>query len=69
MREHWRKVVLFAFLIAFAWLVWPTPYRYHQLGPVTVRENRFTGKLERLHVIQVAQKDGSLKAEGTEWVP
>lgn len=33
---------------AFAYFIWPTPYRYDRLGPTPVRTNRFTGRSEQL---------------------
>lgn len=48
-----RKMLTWLVLLlalAFAWLVWPTPYRYEHLrGGFLVRFNRFTGHAERFN--------------------
>jgi len=33
---------------AFAWLVWPTEWQYHEMKNVLVREHRWSGRLEVL---------------------
>jgi len=66
---RWYSKLLFALLVAAsAYLVWPTPWRYHACEVadyaegydwgngfarlVRVRENRFTGKMQTLHVVE-----------------
>jgi hypothetical protein len=44
----WRwysKVLLALAILAFAYFVWPTPYRYFTVRGVAHRENRFTGEV------------------------
>jgi len=51
---NWKRAALGAALLvlalAFAWTVWPTPYRYHQFDKLEVRENRFTGSMDFLRL-------------------
>ena len=35
-------------IIAFAWLVWPTPWLYHTTQGIRLREHRWSGRMERL---------------------
>ncbi len=41
-RRHPGKVVLAGLLLAFAWFIWPTPYRAYGPGEL-MQINRFTG--------------------------
>ena len=38
----WTVAIVVA--LAFAWTVWPTPYRYHVAHEFLIREHRITGK-------------------------
>lgn len=40
--------VLLLVIGVFAWYVWPTPYRYFDWQQMTLREQRFTGRIEYL---------------------
>jgi len=47
--RSWRwysKLLLALFLLAFAYWVWPTPWRYSESEGYTMRENRFTGRVQ-----------------------
>ncbi len=41
-------IVAVLLVLAAAYFIWPTPYRYHNFSSSTVRENRITGKVEIL---------------------
>jgi len=44
---RWYSKVLFGIgLLAFAWLVWPTPWRYERDPDVLLRIHRVTGATE-----------------------
>jgi hypothetical protein len=60
-------LVLAAFVLAFGWSVWPTPYRYYRLvsggSEVPLRENRFTGTIE-----QIGRSNPQAKDAHWEWM-
>ena len=46
---RWYSKVLFALLVAaFAYWVWPTPWRWEETNTGLYRLNRFTGRVERM---------------------
>lgn len=44
----WPKVLLWAAIIAFAFFIWPTPWKEYKSGSANVRVNRFTGNVQHL---------------------
>lgn len=51
-RSLWGRIAAGAAVLAFLWLIWPTPYTYGSRSGTPYRMNRFTG------VIQYASRDG-----------
>jgi len=44
----YSKLLLVLVLAAFAYWVWPTPWKTYKTGRVNLRVNRFTGHTQRL---------------------
>ena len=83
-RSKWvpsPKLVAAVFLLAaFAWFVWPTPWRYARLGQQPVRTHRVTSRaellttagwevLERPAVREVAPVGARRRSMRGGWIP
>jgi hypothetical protein len=66
-RQRAAYVALALLVVAFAWYVWPTQYRYYRLvsggSEVPLRENRFTGTIE-----QIGSTDAPDKYSHWKWL-
>ena len=59
-------------ILLFAYFVWPTPYRYHQISNSVFRQNRITGTVEELGLDAdgtVARGMGAARCASILWRP
>jgi hypothetical protein len=61
MKRRAAYILIVAFVSAFGWFVWPTPYRYYRIvssgSEVPMRENRFTGTIESVGRVNSEDKN------------
>jgi hypothetical protein len=69
LEARWLILTLLLVFVGFAWLVWPTRYRYDRMGNIPVRIDRLSGRADGLYSSGWSPLENAAAASEREELP